>query len=171
MKLKELKESSVLKELDSLYKNGIEYVESSDLSGAIRGKQNLYAHLENVVKNAQESVTLVTTAKGLMRKADVLKPVFQKLNKKNVKIKIAAPLGKDAQSIVKDLKGLAEIRDSKKINARFCVVDGKEMLFMVMDDKDVHPSYDVGIWVNTPYFAKAFENMFELAWKDLPKAK
>ena len=38
---------------------------------------------------------------------------------------------------------------------------------MVLDDKEVHPSYDAGIWVNAPYFAKAMENMFEMSWKDM----
>ena len=38
---------------------------------------------------------------------------------------------------------------------------------MILDDKDVHPTYDVGIWVNTPFFAKALENMFDLSWKGM----
>jgi hypothetical protein len=35
----------------------------------------------------------------------------------------------------------------------------------------VHPTYDVGIWINTPFFAKALEDMFELAWKDMKKIR
>ncbi|KHO53179.1 MAG: hypothetical protein QT09_C0016G0019 [archaeon GW2011_AR18] len=35
-----------------------------------------------------------------------------------------------------------------------------------MHDDNVHPTYDVGVWVNTPFFAGALENMFDLAWKD-----
>ena len=54
--------------------------------------------------------------------------------------------------------------DSK---ARFCIVDGKELIFMIMDDKEVHPTYDVGIWVNTPFFASALEVMFNTAWKTM----
>jgi hypothetical protein len=55
--------------------------------------------------------------------------------------------------------------------ARFCIVDGKELIFMVLDDSEVHPTYDVGIWVNTPFFAKALEELFELAWKIMKPAK
>jgi hypothetical protein len=51
---------------------------------------------------------------------------------------------------VKELSGLAEIRNAP-VNARFTLVDGKEIVFMVMNDADVHPTYDVGIWVNTPF--------------------
>ncbi len=29
---------------------------------------------------------------------------------------------------------------------------------MVLDDEEVHPTYDIGIWINTPFFAKALED-------------
>jgi hypothetical protein len=73
-------------------------------------------------------------------------------------------------SSVKDLKGLAEVRhtDSK---ARFCIVDGKELVFMVLDDNEVHPTYDVGVWVNTPFFANALDSLFDVAWKGMKPIK
>ena len=61
-----------------------------------------------------------------------------------------------------------EIRHQK---ARFCVVDGKEIIFMVIDDSEVHPTYDIGIWVNTPFFANAMGELFDLAWKEMKPAK
>jgi hypothetical protein len=42
---------------------------------------------------------------------------------------------------------------------------------MVMDDQEVHPTYDVGIWINTPFFASALEEYFELAWEQMDKIK
>jgi len=35
---------------------------------------------------------------------------------------------------------------------------------MVLDDKEVHPTYDIGIWVNTPFFASALSGLFNLSW-------
>ena len=64
----------------------------------------------------------------------------------------------------------ADVKDLKKMDARFIIVDGKELMFMVMHDDDVHPSYDVGVWVNTPYFANALEGLFELSWNGLNPA-
>src|SRR3989344_3455654 len=120
--------------------------------------------------NALKSVTIVTTAKGLIRKAEALKPLFQKLNKKGVAIKIAAPISKESVNVVKDLKNLADIRDSKDFNARFVIVDGKDLMFMVMHDEAVHPSYDIGVWVNTPFFAQALETMFNKQWEGFQPA-
>ena len=70
---------------------------------------------------------------------------------------------------MKGVSKIAEVRGVKDLNARFCVVDGKEVLFMLMDDKEVHPTYDSGVWVNTPYFASPLENLFETTWKNYPE--
>ncbi|MBS3156326.1 TrmB family transcriptional regulator, partial [Candidatus Woesearchaeota archaeon] len=52
-RLEELKTTDVLKELDLLHKQGIEFIEPTDLSGAIRGRHNIYAHMESLIKNAE----------------------------------------------------------------------------------------------------------------------
>ena len=165
-KLEDLKKGDVLKELTTLHKQGIELVEPTDLSGSLRGRHNLYNHLELTIRNAEKTVTLMTTAQGLMRKIDALLPVFEKLHKRGVKIRISAPLTKESAHLVKAVSPYAEIRhtDSK---ARYCIVDSKELIFMVLDDTDVHPTYDIGIWVNTPFFAAALEDLYELAWKEM----
>jgi HTH-type transcriptional regulator, sugar sensing transcriptional regulator len=170
-KLGELKGTDVLTELDVLYTQGVQFVEPTDLSGALRGRHNIYTHLETLVKNAEKNVVLVTSAKGLMRKFEVLKPEFEKLKKKGVEIKIASNLAKENFNNVKDLLKYADVRTVNNLNARFAIIDGKDLMFMVMDDNEVHPTYDVGVWVKTPYFAKALGDMFELVWKDLPEAK
>ncbi len=166
-RLETLKSTDVVNELNTLHTQGIELVEPTDLSGSIRGRHNLYNHLELTIRNAEESVTLMTTAQGLIRKAEGLRPTFEKLKKRGVKIKIAAPLSKENKSAVKELAGVADIKSVDKISARFCVVDGRELVFMVLDDKEVHPTYDVGIWVNTPFFASAINGLFDLAWKNM----
>ena len=96
----------------------------------------------------------MTTAQGLMRKIEGLRPVFEEVKKRGVKIRIAAPITKENENAVKDLKGVAEVRNTTT-KARFVIVDGKEIVFMIMDDAEVHPTYDIGIWINTPFFAGA----------------
>ncbi|MBI2129615.1 TrmB family transcriptional regulator [Candidatus Woesearchaeota archaeon] len=169
-RLEELKGTDVIGELNTLHKEGIELVEPTDLSGSLRGRHNLYNHIELTLRNAEESVTIMTTTQGLIRKIEGLKPTFEKLKKRGVKIRIAAPITKEAAAAVKDISSVADIRNTSS-KARFIIVDGKELIFMVLDDKDVHPTYDVGIWVNTPFFAGALEELFELAWKDMKPAE
>ncbi len=167
-KLRNLNNTSLLNELNSLHTQGVEFVEPADLSGSIRGRHNIYSHLEMMIKNAEKSVTIVTTSKGVLRKVESLSPIMSKLAKKGVKIKIAAPLDGDSKELISGASNFAEVKNMEEVNARFCIVDSNELMFMVMDDSDVHPSYDVGIWVNTPYFSKAMEGLFDITWSNLP---
>jgi len=40
---------------------------------------------------------------------------------------------------------------------------------MLLDDVEVHPTYDLGVWINTPFFAQALSQLFDIAWKDMKK--
>ena len=166
-RLDKLKGDDVLKELMSLFTQGIKYVEPQELSGSVRGRTNLYNHLEMVVRNADKTLTVVTSEEGLNRKFEALKSAFEKAKKKGIKIRIAAPITKKNAKIAKDLSKVAEIRSAQNVKARFAIADGKELLFMVLDDEDVHPNYDIGVWVNTPFFANTLEQLFEMNWKEM----
>ncbi len=163
--LEQLKSSEILSELSMLHSQGIELVEPTDLSGALKGRGNLYGHFESMIKSAEHSVDIMTTSEGLIRKAESMKSALQKAKQKNVKVRIAAPLNKQTEKAAKELKDLAEIRNAGDIKARFCLVDGKQLLFMLLDDAEVHPTYDSGIWVNTPFFASAMKKLFDSEWK------
>jgi sugar-specific transcriptional regulator TrmB len=170
-RLEDLKSTEVLQELNSLHSQGVELVEPTDLSGSLRGRHNLYNHLELTIRNAEKNVTIMTTSQGFLRKVEGLKSTFEKIKKRGVSIKIAAPVTKECKDALKELAGIAEVRNiGNNMKARFCVVDNKEVVFMVLDDKEVHPTYDIGIWVNTPFFASALNGMFDNVWKGLKKA-
>ncbi len=169
-KLDSLRDSEILDELKSLHSEGIEIVEPSELTGSLRGRHNLYNHIELTIRSAEQSVTIVTSSDGLIRKTDFLKPTFEKLKKRGVNIRIAAPITKTCRKAVEALRDIADVRDLKRFKARFVIIDSKELIFMLLDDEKVHPNYDLGIWLNSSYFASALEQMFELVWLDLKPA-
>ena len=162
--LKSLKNSEILKELGMLYKQGIEPMQPTDFSGSLKGRHNLYDHLAMLAKEAEKSIAIMTTEEGLTRKVRALKPLFEKAKARGVEIKIAAPLTDKSKETLKKLEGIAKIKHVKEVTARFMIVDGKQMVFMLLDDKDVHPTYDLGLWVNTPFYASAMQGMFNKVW-------
>ncbi|MBX4212164.1 hypothetical protein KW787_01765 [Candidatus Pacearchaeota archaeon] len=173
-RLEQLQTDEVLGELTSLFSNGVKFVEPSDLSGSLRGRQNMYNHLDMMIRGAEKSVTIVTTAEGLNRKLEVLLPAFEKARKRGVSIRVAAPIVEHNYKIAKEMSRFAEVRDVSglSLNGRFAVVDSEQVMFMLLDDKTVHPNYDVAVWLSTEFFAKALEQMFEVAWKEfVPLAK
>ena len=162
--LEKVKTSNTYRELDLLHKQGIENIDPASMSGAIKGRRNINDQLDVLFKNAKKSILISTTKEGFLRKADILKSLTKKL--KNVKVKIIVPESYEVKEFAKDLKNVS-IRYSNEFNSRFCLVDGNDLLFMLMDDSKVHESYDTGIWVKSPYFVKSLENLFEMNWKNL----
>ncbi len=169
-RLEKLKGEDVLEELNTLFKDGIKFVEPSDLSGSLRGRQNLYNHLDMMIREAEKTIIIVTTAAGLNRKLEALMPSLEKAKKRGVKIRIAANVNISNKQVAKELSKVAEIKDCDYIRARFVIIDSEQLLFMILDDDKVHPNYDAAIWLNTEFFAKALEQLFDAAWKGFKKA-
>ena len=170
-RLEKLKEEEILEELNNLFTKGVKFVESSDLSGSIRGRQNLYNHLDMMIRDAEKTITIVTTKEGLNRKLEALNESLEKAKKRGVTIRIAAPINSNNINVAKDLKKVAEVKSVDSLNARFIIIDSSQLMFMLLDDEKFHPNYDIGIWVNTEFFAQALEQLFELAWKDMKPVK
>ena len=163
-----VRESTLFTDLELLFKQGIEHIDPSTLSGAIRGRDAIYNHMESLMEKAEKSIIIATTEDGFARKVANFAETFKRIKQNgNLKIRIAAPLTKDNKALAKDIKDYAEVKHVSNLSARFMIVDGKDVLFMINNDKEIHESYDVGIWVNTPFFASALESLFNISWKRL----
>jgi sugar-specific transcriptional regulator TrmB len=156
--IESLKGSKVLDELENLHKNGIDTVEPADLTGAVKGRDNLYSHLSSMIKNAKKSVLVVTTEEGLIRKAKSLRLSLQKAKDRGVKVQILAPLTKKNEQAVSQLSGF-EVKHIPSVQSRYVIVDGKQLTFMVLDD-NAHPNNDFGVWICHEPFVATFEKFF-----------
>ena len=161
--MEQLRGTDVLNQLTTLHNQGVEMVEPTDLSGALRSRNGIYDHLSMLIKDAQEEILIMTSAQGFTRKLDVLETELQKANKRGVNIKAIV------SGETNNTPEYIHVHQTQDINARFMIADGQEMVFMLMPDDGVHESYDVGIWVNTPYFAQAITDVFHLAYPTLTK--
>ncbi len=169
--LNDVKQDPVFHEIELLYKQGIQKVDPSSLAGSFKGRDSVYNHLRSMLDKAEKSVVIVTTAAGLQRKIKRYKGIFQKLHDQGVKIRIAAPAPEGHFKGLHELKDIIQFKPLESFNGRFVIVDDQEVLFMVSNDVDVHESYDTGVWVNTPFFTKAFSNMFNSYWNDIQTVK
>ena len=169
--LEKLKDSSILGELSLLHDKGVELVEPTDLTASFRGRDRVYDQILLMLKEADESFVLVTTEDGLIRKSEYLARAFKKANDNGVKIKIAAPLSDKSKDAINLLSQYAEIKNLDKFRGRFAIADDKEVTFLLFDDDKIHPTYDVGVWVNTPFFAGALKQLFDVVWDTLKVQK
>ena len=165
-RLDEIKKNEVLAELSNLYTNGIKFVEPADLAGSLKGRQNMYNHLDMMIRNAKKGAVIVTSAEGLNRKLEALMPSLERAKKRGLNVKIAAPITSDNIKVARELSKVAEVKALNKSHGRFAIIDDEQMMFMLLDDKTVHPNYDVAVWLSSGFFAKSLSQMFNLAWKD-----
>ena len=154
MTIENLKESELLEELSLLHSKGTDLIEPDELTGVITGRGNIYNHLESRVSKASSSVVILATPSGLMKKAEFLLPLFKKLRKKGVSVRIATHNLKEARVIVDQLSQYSEIRQSN-FEGRFCIIDNSEVTFMLQHDSVVPQNYDMVIWINLPFCSKA----------------
>lgn len=162
--LDDIKETNTFKELELLHKQGIITVDPGSLSGAVKGRHNLRGHIANLLENAEKTVSIMTTDSGFVRKSEEFMDLFKKLNQRNVDIKIIAPINsEEAKKKAQEIREFAKIKNTASIQARFMIIDN-DVMFMIENDNKVHESYDIGIWVKTPYFATALKQMFEEVW-------
>ena len=163
--VEKMKDTDDFKELDLLYKNGIEHIDPTNLSGAMKGRRNVYDQSSSMIKSSKKNIILMTTSKGLVRKSEMLKSNLKKL--KNVNVKILVPFNDEVKIAIEDLKEYAEFKHVDNIKSRFCIVDGQEILFLLTSDENIHEAYDSAVWVKTPLFASTLEQFFNNAWEKL----
>ena len=163
--LDKVQKTDVFGELNLLFKQGIENIDPTSIAGAFRGRSNIYDHILTLFDGAEKSVIISTTDTGILRKLEIMKTTFRKLNQRGVQLRIAAPLKVDkSKKAAKELSEFAKVGASS-INSRFVVIDNKDVVIMVNNDKDVHESYEHGIWVNSPFFANTLTNYFNANWE------
>jgi sugar-specific transcriptional regulator TrmB len=154
--LSNLKEKEEFYKLQKIYEEGINPIKREEISTALKGKSNISDQLREVLENAKEEVIICTNASELESKAKLFKNTFLRLIKANIKIKIA--LFGDENKI-KNLSKFFNIKIKKiDIDAKFFVVDKKEILFYL--NKDMGPE-ELAIWLNSEFFASAFAELFE----------
>lgn len=147
----EIKASTVLDELNLLHSQGIKAIDPQDITGSIKGRSNIYNHLDYLIKESKKNITIVTSEDGLLRKHKALKKSLTKANKKGVKINFIVPLTLKSKNIISDVQKIASVTN-KDLNGRICLFDDSQVVFMLSDDKDVHPSFDTCVWITSPYF-------------------
>ncbi|MBI2134056.1 hypothetical protein HYU11_05220 [Candidatus Woesearchaeota archaeon] len=160
--LNSLKDSDTISQLSLLYKNGIDTVEPFELSGSIKGRKNIYEHIDHLIKNSSKTITITTSRQGILRKKDALFKSLKKAKERGVKIKVSAPIesmNQDEKKEISQLKLLCELKNTET-NARFCIFDSTTLIFMLNDDA-TNQAYDSAIWITTPFLASAFEKTFD----------
>lgn len=147
--------------LSNLYSEGINPIRKEDITAAITGKSNITNYLRDVLENANKEVIFCLSVEDMKKKEKLFKQTIDLLTKNGIKIKMA--LSGDEQ-IIKEISTKLNIKIRKiDINAKFFIVDKREILFYLLNDSQ---NQETAIWLNSEFFSQAFAGLFENAMRN-----
>lgn len=169
-KIDRLKNSELIKELNTLHEQGLKLISPEDITGALKGRYSVLQQMDSMLRNASSTVEILTTPAGLNDLFENHISLLKKLSERGVKIKIATRVDKTCTDAIKALSGIAEIRSIEKeelpLSGRFYVVDGQELMMGLSDPEVVHSSQDMMFWTKSEFAAKSMiEPLFNLLWE------
>ena len=138
-----------------MHKTGIKRVDVEDVTDYVVGRTNVNRFMKDMLLKAKKSVTVVTNESGIKHKVKILRKVKDNLAKKRVNVKFYTNA-----NVIVDLGNIQIL--STKYDARFVNIDNEEMFF-VMAGKN--PDYDSGVWIKSPHFVNALNNLFEKSFR------
>ena len=147
-----LADTDIFKELELLHKTGIKKINVEDITDSVVGRNNVNRFIKDMLLRAKKSVTIVTNEDGIKNKVKVLRKVKDNLSKKKIKVKFYT----NAPTANVDLGNIEVL--STKHDGRFVNIDNEE-IFFIMAEKD--PEYHSGVWIKSPYFVSALNELFE----------
>lgn len=158
--LTKIKETEEFMKLNELYREGINPVKREDISASLRGKSNISSFLKEIIKNASKEVIICTNAEEIKSKAKLFSQTIEILKKANVKIKIALS---GNVKLIKEIENKLALKIKRiGIDAKFFIVDRKEVLFYI--SKGIgNETEDIAIWLNSDFFVEALTSLFEKA--------
>ena len=159
--IKKLKDKTEYHELKQLYDVGIQPIKQEDISGSIKGKSTIYNHLKELLENAEKEVIICTSVQELNTKSRFFSVLFEKLKKKNIKIKIALS---GEEKDIKKINNKFKIKAKKiEVDTRFFIADNEQVLFIISKSNQ---DEEIAVWLNTPFFCSTLGFMFEQALRE-----
>ena len=154
--LSELKDTQEYTELEQLHNSGITPIKSAEITGSLKGRSNILSRIRELVENAQKEVLICTSVLDFEDKSRVLIPTLQKLNRKNIKVKLLLS-GEDDKIKKINSKYNFKIKQTPS-KARLFIADKKEVLFMVTNENS---DEEMGVWLNSPFFSESLNGIVE----------
>lgn len=161
--LSKLKETQEYGELESLYSTGITPVKQSDLSGAIKGKTNVFNHVRELLESANSEIIICTSVDEINDKSRIYSSLFNTLNKRKINVKIALS-GEDAE--IKKINIKFKIKAKKlELKSRFFIIDREQIVFLASNNSNNSENdQELGIWINSQFFVNSVAYLFDQAW-------
>ncbi|MBI2452521.1 TrmB family transcriptional regulator [Candidatus Pacearchaeota archaeon] len=151
-----LKDTTEYEELEKLHKTGISPIRVHEITGSLKGRSNILAKLRELIHSTKKELIISTSINDFEDKSRVLLPAIEQAAKNGIKLKIAIS-GQPER--IKRISSRSLIKPiTTDSNSRLYISDRKEVFFMITPENS---DEEVGIWLNSPFFAESLGLMTE----------
>lgn len=162
-RIDKLKVSTIVQELEGIYKNGLNLVQPTEMTGTLKGRYIIDRQLRSAFKDAKASIHIMTTEQGINDLYSKHFRILKKANRAGVKLRVMAPFGED--SVSKAFSQIADIKKVAKPQGRMAIIDGQNLLMSLTNDKDVHETQDIAFWASSEHAVKSMASpLFNSLW-------
>ncbi len=169
-RLEGFKDSEAVGELEELYDQGLELVEPEEMSGSLKGRHQIQQHMGTMFQDANESIKIVTSERGLKDLHDNHAEFLKEAGNKGVNVRILAPVTDNNRKEFEEISNAAEVRHLEHREefdvpeGNFAIIDN-DALTMSMTHEEVHQTQDTAFWTRSGHMAdNMMEPVFDMLW-------
>lgn len=149
-----LRETNEYTELEKLHLTGISPINTHEITGSFKGRQNILTKAKELIQGAKKELTISTSVADFEDKSRVLVPAIQQAAKRNVKVNFSL-LGESEK--IKKIAFKSGLKPAQtNSDTKLFIADKKEVFFMITPDNSEE---EIGIWLNSPFFAQSVSTM------------
>ncbi len=149
--------------LEEMYSKSSEPVQKEELPLSLKGKSSISNYIRDILNKANKEVIICHDAEDIKSRLGIFRKTIELLKKSNITVKMA--LSGDGETI-KELSEIFGLKIKKiEVNAKFFIVDRKEILFYLSKPSENSENDENAIWISSEFFTSAFSDLFELGTK------
>jgi sugar-specific transcriptional regulator TrmB len=137
-----------------------------DMLWVLRGRDNIYSLIDNIVDESKSKIIGATTERGVVRKLFRHKDKLIAAADRGVDVRILAPITRSNVGILRDVTSKIMINHGNSVSARFVLSDDQRGVIILVSDEDgATATSETGVYINSPYFITGLGHYFEHKWE------
>ncbi len=158
-KLKKLKNSTAVEDLQNLYNKGIKFVEEGRVASSYQGLDSIYFRVKKSIKGAKNEIVLITTEKSLEKKISALGRALKQAKASNVVVHVYAPVKDVNEAVANEIKQFGKLSKTDIDIGRFIIVDSNEVFIFTENEEETHPSNEVVLHIKGKYLPEKLKKL------------
>jgi len=146
----------LMKNLEELHGKENNSLNSDEVMCSLKGRNKIYSHLNSLMKNAKESIIIVSSNKGILRKVKQFKKELNNAKERGVEISL---FNCSNEKLNANLVANLNLSNLNNVNTRICLIDNEDVLMMLNSDDEIKQHEEYALWLKSSFISKSINNM------------